>query len=425
MAQAAEDSKRMVIESFDSVCDSLPELAPELIEGILRKGHKLLISGPSKAGKSFALISLAIAIAEGKSWMGCKASMGKVLYLNLEIDHRSFVHRISDVYKALNCPVEHPQNLHVMHLRGQAEPLTELTPKLEAIIRRYQYDLVIIDPIYKVITGDENNASEMGKFCNLFDRLTVVNGGTCSVAYCHHHSKGSQAQKAAIDRASGSGVFARDPDAIIDLTEIGFTECDREELKARLMEQAIDQKLQESGVWSNLEKVHPERLTDRIAKQEAVEDYFQAHGNQAEKEAFQQVVNEAEKLGDCPAYRLSYTLREFASPPDKNVLFCYPIHVEDTTDFLKTLKLAGDNSPETMTKKHVEKAQKRHDQYREWYDQQRAAGKVISTGDISRHFDVDRKTAYNWLKKQEDLISKNKKIWYLDEVEEADGDWGI
>ena len=37
---------------------SLPPLADPLIFGVLRKGHKMLLAGPSKAGKSFALIEL-------------------------------------------------------------------------------------------------------------------------------------------------------------------------------------------------------------------------------------------------------------------------------------------------------------------------------------------------------------------------------
>jgi RecA-family ATPase len=32
--------------------------------------------------------------------------------------------------------------------------------------------------------------------------------------YCLHHSKCTQGQKRSMDRASGSGVFARDPDAM-------------------------------------------------------------------------------------------------------------------------------------------------------------------------------------------------------------------
>ena len=50
--------------------DNLPQLAPPLIEGVLRKGHKLLLAGPSKAGKSYALIELCCSIAEGRPWLG-------------------------------------------------------------------------------------------------------------------------------------------------------------------------------------------------------------------------------------------------------------------------------------------------------------------------------------------------------------------
>ncbi|MDE5758837.1 MAG: AAA family ATPase, partial [Allobaculum sp.] len=249
-------------------------LAPELIEGIVRCGHKLLLSGPSKAGKSFALLGLAIAVAEGKEWFGHKCKRGKVLYLNLEIDPASFENRINKVYEALGWKPQEDSYLRVWDLRGKAIPLDVLTPRLEVKLEKEPFDLVIIDPIYKVITGDENNASDMGKFCNLFDQIAA--SCNCTVAYCHHHSKGSQAHKAAIDRASGSGVFARDPDAIIDMTEIGISEGEQKELKARLMESIDDAYLKASGQWDNLAKVHPQDLKDRIAKQIAV-DYVLKH----------------------------------------------------------------------------------------------------------------------------------------------------
>ena len=50
-------------ESLEMVWENLPELAPCLINGILRKGHKMLIAGPSKAGKSFLQIELCISMA--------------------------------------------------------------------------------------------------------------------------------------------------------------------------------------------------------------------------------------------------------------------------------------------------------------------------------------------------------------------------
>ena len=38
--------------------------------------------------------------------------------------------------------------------------------------------------------------------------------------YVHHHAKGLQGGRKAMDRGSGSGVFARDADAIIDFTNL-------------------------------------------------------------------------------------------------------------------------------------------------------------------------------------------------------------
>jgi RecA-family ATPase len=61
----------------------------ELIEGVLRRGHKMLISGSSKAGKSFLLMELGAAIAAGREWLGFRCRKGRVLYINLEIDPAS------------------------------------------------------------------------------------------------------------------------------------------------------------------------------------------------------------------------------------------------------------------------------------------------------------------------------------------------
>ena len=58
----------------------------------------------------------------------------------------------------------------------------------------------------------------MAKFTNLFDKLCLETG--VAVIYSHHHSKGEQGFKRAMDRASGSGVFARDPDSLLDIIDL-------------------------------------------------------------------------------------------------------------------------------------------------------------------------------------------------------------
>lgn len=208
--------------SLASFKDNPPAVPEELIKGILRRGHKMLISGSSKAGKSFVLMELAIAIAEGKSWLGFPCKKGRVLYVNLEIDPSSAINRFLKIYDALGWKLKNTDNIVIWNLRGHAVPLDQLVPKLIRRVRDQKLDAIIIDPIYKVITGDENNASEMGAFCNQFDRICTETG--CATIYCHHHSKGAQGAKKAMDRASGSGVFARDPDAQLDMIQLELTD---------------------------------------------------------------------------------------------------------------------------------------------------------------------------------------------------------
>lgn len=206
------------LESLADFADERPALPEELIKGVLRNGHKMLISGPSKAGKSFLLMELAIAITEGRKWLGFPCRKGRVLYVNLEIDRASCIDRFMKIYEAQKLKPKHMADLHLWNLRGKAVPLDKLVPRLIRRVQDQHFDAIIIDPIYKVITGDENSASDMAFFCNQFDKICADTG--CATIYCHHHSKGDQGNRKAADRASGSGVFARDPDAQLDVIEL-------------------------------------------------------------------------------------------------------------------------------------------------------------------------------------------------------------
>ena len=178
----------------------------------------MMLGGPSKAGKSFALIELCVSIAEGVPWLGFGCAKGRVLYVNLELDRASCLHRFRDVYGAMGVPAEHLDMIDVWNLRGKSKPMDQLAPSLIRRALKTRPIVVVIDPIYKVITGDENSADQMAAFCNQFDRVATELG--CAVVYCHHHSKGSQGSKRSMDRVSGSGVFARDPDALLDMIEL-------------------------------------------------------------------------------------------------------------------------------------------------------------------------------------------------------------
>ena len=275
----------------------MPDLAPQLIHGVMRDGQKGMLVGPSKAGKSFALIELAIAVARGWEWMGHCCAQGRVLYVNMEIQQPSFYHRMADSYAAAKrlrgedvaedraSLLRELSGVDVWCLRGHVAPMDRLTPMLVRKAQDRGYRLVIIDPIYKVLTGDENSASDMANFTNQFD--VIAESLKCAVFYAHHHAKGDAGRRGAIDRASGSGVFARDPDAMLDMSPIAV----------------------------------PSDMRDRLAYHVTGAD-----GTDHERHA--------------SAYRVSYTLREFETPPPRDVLFEWPLHV--VTDKLSECRVVGE-----------------------------------------------------------------------------------
>ena len=313
---AAQNDDLPEVECLDDVWGKLPELADCLIEGVLRQGHKMLVSGPSKAGKSFLLLELLVAIAEGSEWLGWKCRQGRALYVNLELDRASCLHRLKDIYDAKGIKDPHIGNIDVWNLRGKSLPLDDLAPRLIRRALKRGYSAVIIDPIYKVITGDENSADQMAKFCNQFDKICAEL--KCSVIYCHHHSKGDQGQKRAQDRASGSGVFARDPDALIDMVELEIDDRRRQEIRYKFQVERLRRHLdQYAPGWSK------ELTVDDAHKLEVLIEYARQLTGDAD-----QINGEEIRIADAmTGWRLSGILREFPSFPDRYAFFRYPVHV--------------------------------------------------------------------------------------------------
>ena len=326
-------------ESMASVWDHLPELSPPLIQNVLRMGHKLLLAGPSKAGKSFALIELCIAIAEGRKWLEWPCKKGKVLYVNLELDRASCLHRFKDVYQALNLKPENLANIDIWNLRGKSVPMDKLAPKLIRRAAKKDYIAVVIDPIYKVITGDENSADQMATFCNQFDKICTELG--TAVIYCHHHSKGSQGGKRAMDRASGSGVFARDPDALLDLIELELNDNILTQERNKAACKAIERYLNSNAV--NWEK---DASQDDLLSKRAMQELAEIHLSRAQYKDLQKVIDAAEQSVDqLTAWRIDGTLREFPKFQPVNLWFDYPVHQIDPTGALKDIDPEGDAPP--------------------------------------------------------------------------------
>ena len=332
-------------ESMADVWDNLPELAPPLIDGVLRQGHKMLIAGPSKAGKSYALIELCCAIAEGKKWLEWNCTQGRVMYVNLELDRASCLHRFKDVYTALGIAPDNLSNIDIWNLRGRSVPMDKLAPKLIRRASKKNYIAIIIDPIYKVITGDENSADQMAHFCNQFDKVCTELG--CAVIYCHHHSKGAQGGKRSMDRASGSGVFARDPDALIDLVELELNDDILKQEKNKAVCKVCE------GWLYKYDKLYHASQDDLCSETQMLALCREYLENDAYECVIEDVGKARKTVENRSAWRIEGTLREFPKFAPVNLWFKYPVHNIDNIGVLKDI--AVDDGMPTWKKNFAKK----------------------------------------------------------------------
>ena len=216
--ESIEDQSRMVpiVPASDFASINMPE-PPQIIHGVLRAGQVGMMAASSKAGKSWALLSLAMAVSTGSEWMGWQTTQGRVLYINGELSRFDMQRRLKELVFALGLPGV-PANLDIWHMRGQNKTIADLIPE---VMRRQrakgQYALVEPDPMYCFGGGrDENDNSEQAKTMGEMSEMAERTGAAVWVA--HHFSKGNKRDTDHLDRASGAGMFARAVDTFMTLT---------------------------------------------------------------------------------------------------------------------------------------------------------------------------------------------------------------
>lgn len=261
---------------------SRPREAPMvLIEQLLAKGWIGLLAGASKSYKSWLALQLALAISKGGSWLGFQCRKSRVLYVDYELSHSSLTNRMVKLcrqeaqgeavledddqefdsdndwdpnefirkYGPLHGPdfLVMGQDFHRKNqvaaildsIRRMKDPASafiegERTANVKKEGRRDEvnvpddevglysgmYDLIIIDPLYMLLNGrDENSATEMVAVFEEIRKLQKYTGA--AILINTHFRKGPRDWRtSSTDRISGSGVFARYPDLILTLNRV-------------------------------------------------------------------------------------------------------------------------------------------------------------------------------------------------------------
>lgn len=141
-----------------------------------------------------------------------------------------------------------------------------------------------------------------------------------------------------MDRSSGSGVFARDPDAILDLIELDV-------LSHYVISRKIELYLNSMPILSvmkNLLTFLKLGQDDFLSAAEMRKHLTAALGTErAERIAGFELEPLSKRVDLMTAWRLEGTLREFPKFDSVNLWFNYPLHYSDDAGVLKDLEPVG------------------------------------------------------------------------------------
>lgn len=196
-----------------------------LIGKAIMKGEIVCIGGDQKIGKSWMAEQLAAELVKpfGGSWLGMPINPHpsgkghKVYYVNAEIASEPFNERMRKVFRDSACE-PFARNFKSVPLRRVSKKISEWKKNLVERIKKFGADIVIVDPIYTLLDGDENSAEDVTALMVILREIAEETGVTLFIV--HHHRKGDMEQLDIAQRLAGSNAVARFCDSIIDLCSV-------------------------------------------------------------------------------------------------------------------------------------------------------------------------------------------------------------
>ena len=137
-----------------------------------------------------------------------------------------------------------------------------------------------------------------------------------------------------MDRASGSGVFARDPDALLDMIELPVSEQLRRSEEDKAVCGVCREWLGRFLGTGYGEAVSQDDELSRSRMLELSREHLQRNSLYLMQKEIDAAVRKAQTRS---AWRIDGTLREFPKFPAVNVWFDYPIHRTDSSGVLKDI----------------------------------------------------------------------------------------
>jgi len=195
-----------------------PPYITELIgSGILIPQGKIILFGPYKSWKSMTAIDLAFKLSSGKPWLGFKTILSTVLVIQLEIPKAAYQKRVNKY--CFGNKLSPLNNLFFVTTRNLKLDKGWGVAMLEQWIAEVKPQVIIIDPIFKVVSGRLTDEFDVRQFTDRLDE--IIEKHRVSFILIHHEGKdwiieGERYDRGA-DAAFGSAVFGWWCDSSIEL----------------------------------------------------------------------------------------------------------------------------------------------------------------------------------------------------------------
>jgi hypothetical protein len=157
--------------------------SPFYIKDWLPHHARMMMFGGAKAGKSVLAVQLARCIALGEPFLGMQTNPGRVLYLQHELGIETLQERVRKTGQTYENVFFGTTFSMPLDTTGGQKILADT---LDAV----QPQVLIIDPVYKVISGDENEAHDMMQVTNFLDSMLELHESDgLSIVLMHHMGK--------------------------------------------------------------------------------------------------------------------------------------------------------------------------------------------------------------------------------------------
>jgi hypothetical protein len=168
------------------------------------------------------VLNLALRRAVCQPWLGFPTSPGRTLILQAEIPERELQTRVRIQSEELGVPLPDKALYFVTH-RGIRLDRTEGLQVCRRLVEEARPDFLIVDPLARFFSGDENSAREVGRLVGALDDL--IQTYAVAVELVHHTAKPSVSdpREGGLRLRGSSALFgAADSVMLLDRDEDGF-----------------------------------------------------------------------------------------------------------------------------------------------------------------------------------------------------------